>query len=231
MADRHDLHFAHRRAVAHVVESDLRFTQEFGQRRPAGGEAGEDETAITVHARRVLHAAIRVVARHAGALVALGQRNRTHAPIQMKTPRVVRADEGAARVAAQIAHQLCAAMRATVVQHLHAAVTLAHHDHRLPPDGHGVIVTRFRYLRYVPAVDPCSFPDLLHLGIEDGLVGVNAPVDAIGFHERQYVHVVSIHPAVRCAHSRPESASSCDAMRPLPVNRTQKPAPILVAHP
>ena len=71
VADRHHLDLADRRAVAHVVEGDARFAEKLRQRRAFVAQAGEDEAAIAVDARRALHAAVGVVARHARALVAL----------------------------------------------------------------------------------------------------------------------------------------------------------------
>ena len=62
MADRHDLDLADRRAVAHVVEGDLGLAEELQQRRAVGGEAGEDEAAVAVDARRALDVAVGVVA-------------------------------------------------------------------------------------------------------------------------------------------------------------------------
>ena len=167
----------------------LRFAEEFRQARAVGGQAGEDEAAVAVDARRALHAAVGVVARHARAFVARGQRDRAHVAVEVEAPGVVRADEGAAGVALQVAHQLHAAVRAAVVEHLHAAVLLPHHDHRLAADGHGVVVAGFGHLRLVAAVDPGAFPDLLHLAIEDLLVGVDRLVHAVGFDEGAQVHV------------------------------------------
>ena len=61
VADRHDLDLADRRAVAHVVEGDLRVAEELQQRRAVGDQAREHEAAVAVDARRALHAAVGVV--------------------------------------------------------------------------------------------------------------------------------------------------------------------------
>ena len=188
VADRHDLDLAERRAVAHVVEGDLRFAEEFDERRAFGGEAREHEAAVGIDACRALHAAVGVVARHPRAFVALGERDRAHRAVEVEAPRVVRADEGAAGVPLQVADQLRAAVRAAVVEHVHLAVLTAHHDHRLAADLHGVVVAGLRHLRLVAAVDPDAFPDLLHLDVEDLPVGVDRLVDTVGFDKCADIH-------------------------------------------
>ena len=190
VADRHHLDFADGRAVAHVVEGNAGLAQKLRQRRTFAGQTGEDEAAVTVHPRRRLDAAVRVVAGHPGSLVPLGQRNGAHLAIEVETPGVVGTDEGGAGVAAQVAHQLDAAVRAAVVQDLDAAVALAHHDHRLAPDRHRVVVARRRHLRLVAAVNPGPLPDLFHFGVENRLVRVHALVHAIGVDELLDVHLV-----------------------------------------
>ncbi len=144
VADRHDLDLAERRAVAHVVEGDLGLAEELGERRSFVDEAREDEAAVAVDAGGALHAAVGVVAGHPRALVALGERDRAHAAVEVEAPGVVRADEGAAGVALEVADDLHAAVRAAVVEHLHAHVGLADHDHRLAPDRHRVVVAGVR---------------------------------------------------------------------------------------
>jgi hypothetical protein len=164
----------------------------------------------------MFHAAVRVVARHARALVALGQRDRAHVAVEVKTPGVVGADESAAHVALQITDQLHAAMRTPVVQHLHAAIGLAHHDHRLAADRHRVVVTSRGHLRLVAAINPGALPDLFHLGIEDRLVGVNALVHAVGFDELLHVHASLLSPqieAINFSSAWPLSSASAAALR------------------
>ena len=189
MADRHDLDLAERRAVAHVVEGDPRLAEELVERRPLVDQAREHEAAVAADAGGALHAAVGVVLGHARAFVALGERDRAHAAVEMEAPGVVRADEGAAGVALEVADDLHAAVRAAVVEHLHAHVGLADHDHRLAADRHRVVVARFRHLRLVAAVDPDALPDALHLAVEDLLVGVDGLVDTVGFDECTDIHL------------------------------------------
>ena len=179
VAHRHDLDLAHRRAVAHVVERDLGLAEELQQRRAVGRQAGEHEAAIAVDPRRALQVAVGVALVHARALVALGQRDRADLAVEVVAPRVVAADERVAGVALQVAHQLHAAVRAAVVQHVNAAVGVAHHHHRLAADVHRDVVAGVRDLRLVAAVDPHTLEDALHLAVEDLLVGVHALVHAV----------------------------------------------------
>src|ERR1700733_2349352 len=74
-------------------------------------------------------------------------------------------------------------MRAPVVEDADLAVGAANHDHRLAADLHRGVVTGLLQLRFVAAVHPGLFPDVGHLAIEDGLVGIDGSVDAIGFDE------------------------------------------------
>ena len=159
----HHLDLADRRAVAHVVEGDLGVAEELQQRRPVGGEAGEDEAAVAVDPRRALDVAVGVRLVHRRALVAARQRDGAHLAVEVEAPGVVRADEGAAGVALQVADELHAAVRAAVVQHVDGAVGGAHHHHRLAADRHRVVVAGVRDLRLVAAVDPDLLEDVLHL--------------------------------------------------------------------
>jgi hypothetical protein len=188
VADGHDLHLADRRAVAHVVEGHLGVAEEFEQRRTFARQAREDEAAVAVDARHALHPAVRVVACHVRAFVALGQRDRAHAAVEVEAPRVVRAHEGAAGVSALVADDLHAAVRAPVEEHLHAAVVLSHHQERLAADGDGVVVARRLHLRFVAAIHPHTLEDAVHLEVEDRGVGVDALVHPIRFDELLQVH-------------------------------------------
>jgi hypothetical protein len=188
VADRDHLHLADRRAVAHVVECDLRVAEELGERRALGRQAREHEAPVAVDPCRGLHAAVGVVGREPRAVVALHQRDRAHAPVEVEGPRVVRADERLPGVALLVAAELDAAVRAAVVEHADRAVLVAHHHHRLAADLQGPVVADVRHLRRVAAVDPGLLPDVRHLELEEGGVGVDAAVDAVGFDERGRVH-------------------------------------------
>src|SRR5437879_6876469 len=69
-AVRNDLDLAFGRAVADVVESDLRAPEKLDQPRAFGGEAREHEAAVVLHPRRALHVAVGIVAGPARAGVA-----------------------------------------------------------------------------------------------------------------------------------------------------------------
>ena len=77
-----------------------------------------------------------------------------------------------------------AAVGAAVEQHLHAAVAVARHDHRLAPELGGDVVTRIRHLAAVADEQPGAAEDALHLEFENLGIGIDAPVHAAGLDER-----------------------------------------------
>ncbi len=180
----HHFHLALRRAVAHVVEGNPRFTQELLQRRPVLGQAREHEAAVPLHAGRRLDVAVRVVAAPARAGVArLHHRDVAQAAIVVEGPGVVGATKELAGVAEAVPTYHRAAVRAAVVEHPHRTVGAAHHHHRLPADLHGVVVARLGYLRLVSAVDPHALVDALHLQLEDVRIGVDLLAHPVGLDE------------------------------------------------
>jgi hypothetical protein len=68
------------------------------------------------------------------------------------------------------------------------AIAGAHHHHGLAADRHRVVVAGVRDLRLVAAIDPDLLEDAFHLLVEDLLIGVDAFVDPVGFHESLDVH-------------------------------------------
>ena len=122
-AVRHDLDLALRGAVAHVVERDFGCAEEFGERGPVLRQAGEDEAAVILDARRALHAAIGIVLAEARAGVArFHHRDRAQLAVVMERPRVIRTAEEFAGVALAVAAHHVAAVRAAVVEHVHFAI-------------------------------------------------------------------------------------------------------------
>ena len=146
---------------------------------PFAREAREYKTAIRVHPRGALHGAIGVRGRHAGAIVAVRQRNAANVAVEMKAPRVIGAYEARSGVARNRAAQLDTAVRTAVVEYMDAPLPVAHHDHRLPSDLHGVIITRRLDLRFVSAIHPHRLEDLLDFPVKDLLIGVHRAVNAI----------------------------------------------------
>src|SRR5215471_5437359 len=73
-------------------------------------------------------------------------------------------------------------MRTAVVEHAHCAVGMADHDHGLAADLDRPVVADIRHLALVPDIRPDLVEDALHLELEYRWIGVNAAVDAIGFH-------------------------------------------------
>ncbi len=178
-AGRHDLDLALGRAVAHVVERDARVAQEFVERRSIRGKAREDEAAVGIDPRGMLHVGVGIVRAEPRSLIALGQREAFERPIGVELPGVIGAGEGLVDMAVAIAADHRAAMRAAVIEHMDLAVAVAHHHHRLAADLDGVIVARLRHLRFMPAIDPDLVEDVVHLHREDGGVAVERMMDAV----------------------------------------------------
>ena len=179
---------------------------------PLAREAREYKTAIRVHPRGALHGAIGVLGRHAGAIVTVRQRNASNGAVEMKAPRVIGADETRSRVARHRPAQLDAAVRTAVVEYVDAPLPVAHHDHRLSSDLHGVIITRRLDLRFVTAIHPHRLEDLLDFPVEDLLIRVHRAVNAIRlnqFGDRPHSH--SSYPLVRPSRSWARGAD--DAIR------------------
>ena len=182
---RHDLDLPHWGAVAHIVEGDLRGPEELGERRAVVGEACEHEAAVGFNARRGLHVAVGIGAGEFRALVAgFHHRDVLQLAVMVKRPSVVGAAEELAGITVAVAAHHVAAMRTAIVEHAHLPVIAAHHQHRLTPDLHGVIVAGFRHLAVVAAVNPHALVDAFHLEPENIGVGIDMPVNAVGLDQR-----------------------------------------------
>ena len=181
-AGRHHLDLALRRAVAHVVEGDLGRPEPLDERRPVGRQARKHEAAVGIDARCRLHVAVGVARREARPLIALVERDRLAAAVGVELPGMVGADDALADIAAAVAVEHGAAMRAAVVEHAHRAVGMAHHDHRLAADLHRPVVADIRHLALVPDIGPHLVEDVLHLELENRRIGIDAAVNAIGLH-------------------------------------------------
>jgi hypothetical protein len=64
------------------------------------------------------------------------------------------------------------AVAAAVEQHMHLLLAVAHHDHRLAADVAGLVAAGLGDLAGVGNPHPGVGEDLVHLGLEDGRVGV-----------------------------------------------------------
>src|SRR5262249_17732382 len=124
-----------------VVEGDPGIAQKFQERGSLCCQARKDEAAIAGHASGRLHRAVRVVHRHARTVIPVGQGNALDAPIQVKGPCVITATEGRAGVSLSVAADLYTAMGAAVVEHTNLIIEAPDHDHRLPADLNGDVVT------------------------------------------------------------------------------------------
>src|SRR5262249_19059854 len=116
------------------------------------------------------------------ALIALVERDRLAAAVGVELPGMIRADDALADVAAAVAVQHVAAVRAAVVEHAHRAVGMADHDHRLATDLYRPVVADLRHLALVPEIGPHLVEDALHLELENRRIGIDAAVNAIGLH-------------------------------------------------
>src|SRR5215468_904275 len=95
---------------------------------------------------------------------------------------MVGADDALADIAAAVAVQHVAAMRAAVVEHAHRAIGMADHDHRLAADLHRPVVADVLHLAFVPDIGPHLVEDAFHLELENRRVGIDAAVNTIGLH-------------------------------------------------
>ena len=183
-AVRHQLDFAFRGAIAHVVEGNLGRPEKLEQRRTLGREAREHEPPVGLHAGGSLHVAVRVVAREPRAFVTgLHHRDVAQLAVVVKGPGVVGTAEEVAGAAVAVAAHHRPAVRAAVVQHVHLPVCPAHHQHRLAPDLHRVVVAGLLDLAFVPAVDPHPLVYALHLQRENGGIGIDLPADPVRLDE------------------------------------------------
>src|SRR5260370_2793123 len=181
-AGRHHLDLALRRAVAHVVEGDPGRPEPLAERRPVGRQAGKHEAAVGFYSRGSLDVAVFVARREARALIALVERDRLAAAVGVELPGMVGADDALADIAASVAVEHGAAMRAAVVEHAHRAVGMADHDHRLAADLPRPVVADSRHLALVPDIGPDLVEEALHLELENRRLGIDAVVNPIRLH-------------------------------------------------
>ncbi len=179
-----DFDLAHRRTVAEIVDGRTHPAQEIPQRRAVLGLAGEHKAPVAFHPGHPAHRERRIRGVVGRAFQALLQRHAQMAAVQLEGPGMVRATEELADTALAVGHHLGALVRATVIQHVHAPVRRAHHQHILVAQARGVIVARPGHLAFMSHVDPGTPVDPLHLQIEDRGIGIDATVHAVAAHHR-----------------------------------------------
>ncbi len=200
-----DLEPAGRRAVDHVVDARQAVAEELLEARPDVVELGEDEAAMIVDVADRVHALRGVALLELGALVALGERNLPERAVGAEGPGVIRAAEELAGVAAGLGGDAGALVRTAVVQHMHGAVAVAHHQDRRGADGGAEIVALVRHLAVVADIDPGVGEQVLHLELEHLLVEIDVAMDlglADQIADGLAVAAVSVHRPLLTASSR-----------------------------
>ncbi len=164
---------ADRRAVDHIVEARQAVGEEVLEAEAGIVQLGEHESAVVAHVLDRRHALAGVAGLEPGVLVALSERDREQRPVGLEAPGVIGAAEELARVAAGLAGDACALVRAAVEQHVHRIVGVAYHQHGLVADVGAEIVALVRHLAVMADIHPGVGEQVLHLQLEDFLVDVD----------------------------------------------------------
>src|SRR6185437_6897213 len=145
-----------------------------------------------------------VARREARAEIALVERDRLAVSVGVELPGVIGTDDALTDIAAAVAVEHRAAMRAAVVEHAHRAVGMADHDHRLAADLDRPVVAGILHLALVTDVGPHLVEDAFQLELEDAGIGIDAAVDAIGLHRLAQIQadIASHQDLPRCADER-----------------------------
>ena len=152
--------------------------EELGQRRHVGVQAAEQEAAIALEARHLLQVVAAVLVEGVRVAGAAGVLHLEQLAGVVEGPAVEGAGE-AGLVALLVAAQRGAAVRAGVDDGVEFARLVARDDDRLAADLRGEVVVRVGDLALVGQVDPVALEDVLHLQVEQGLVGEGAAVQAV----------------------------------------------------
>jgi len=99
--------------------------------------------------------------------------------VELERPGVIRATKEFTHTAIAIGHDLSAFVRATVVEHAHAAIAGSSHHHVLRTQARGVVIPRARHLTFVPHIDPGRAVNARHLELENGGIGIDAFMNAV----------------------------------------------------
>jgi hypothetical protein len=78
-------------------------------------------------------------------------------------------------------------MAASIEQQVHLAGTVAHHDHRTPPDALQAEIAGVRHLPPMPDEDPGAMKDVLELIGKNLRVGVKPRMHPVGLHQRAII--------------------------------------------
>src|SRR5262245_43349714 len=130
--------------------------------RPGRGETREYEAAVVpdtgraCQPKRLLVKAFAATLRH---------RHGQQLSVSIIGPPVIAAYQPR-RVTLTFIHHLCASVAAAIEQHLHAAVAVTAHDHRLTAELSGDVVARIRHLAGVADEQPSRSENARHLELE-----------------------------------------------------------------
>ena len=164
-------------AVHHVVDAGQGLAEVLFKAEAGGGHPAEHEATVVVdmaHGHQPLGG---LALRERGVLVAGGQRQGGGAAVGAEAPGVVGAAEELAGVAAGFGGDAGTFVRAAIVQHMHRAVVVPRHQHRLRADRGGEVVAGVRHLGVVADIDPGVGEQALHLQREDVGISVDVAVD------------------------------------------------------
>ena len=155
------------------------FPQVLGQRHHVGVDAAEQEAAVVLEGAQLLHvvAAFAVEARRIAGVGGVVLDLQQLAAV-VEGPAVEGAGEVGA-VALLVPAQDRAAVRAGVGQRVELALLVARDHHRLAPDVDAQVVVDVGDLALVGQVDPVALEDVLHLEIEQLLVGEGGAIQPI----------------------------------------------------
>ena len=165
------------RAVDHVVDGREAVAEEALEVRPAVVQLDEDEVAVDPEIPHRRQAADQRHVLEAGAVVALAQRDREQRAVGAERPAVIGAAEHLAGVAARLAGDARALVRAAVVVDVDLAVGMARDQDRLAADLAGDEVARLRRLAGMAGIDPGVGEQVFHLELEHLVVDIDVAVD------------------------------------------------------
>jgi len=161
-----------------VIDDLGGFTQVLLKRNHIGIETAEQEATVVAELRHLLEVVGAVgveLLRVTAFLLVLRLQQLT---VVAEGPAVKRAGKGRL-VAPFLAAQCGATMRASVEDGFQLAILGTGNDHRLATDSYCKVVTRLRDLALVGQVNPVALENILHLQIEQFLIGEDAAITLV----------------------------------------------------
>jgi hypothetical protein len=188
------------RLVDDHVDDARRFAQIFGKRLHIGIQAAEQKAAIVFEARDFLQIMRALVIETLGITRFLRVFHLQQLAAVVEGPAVERAGERRL-VAALVAAQHRAAMRARIDERVEFALTVARDDHGLAAHRRREVIVVRRNLAFVREIDPVALEDVLHLEFEQRFIREGAAMQAVVAARRVFdqivVDVLELRTAVR----------------------------------